>query len=655
MAERELITAAFGNYGNLVAAQYINGTSRYDVEHNVLYFETRRGARMPRLVMLDHQHPSRIVGELDINKVTYVEDGNEDGEQQQQQKKSGGGYSDPYDSYAFFSSQQADETDIAYADRMYLNDETLDESAFYGGAAIGNRVREQRRKERQEAKRLQKAAQNGGGGGMNDQLVAKAEEEQKRAKKEVDGEADSGSDEEDPDTIPLFNVKDPLVPWYRYIIPPLHRTSYQLMRSSHSDPRGTALLHSFGHGMAAAQSASAAPAELLATWDSLRYQLEASDRCQGFQLFVDADGALGGYAHATIRHVHDEYDDAVPIATHALFTPFNIDMVEDDFAKVRAQEVVLNHALSTHYLSTDSSSIYVPYRISDWARLWGPGGCAYADDNVATAQMVAAAVDTGFYNTRDPENRLEGPTAGGDGYGHGLKPLSAYADALKPAPSYRICSAYAALPFGVRPRGLKNTPPSFSELLEDHPLMAVSESAAAAASASSTTFRPLSHGNAKAANTGAGRVHGQTFTLRGVGQLVDRDMPRLEALTRLYLYPTQCSRVIATVTDTGYAISGTFSPSVLGFPAEADLSALPHTPMAAHYCATSNATAMIKALVAEAAPIIKYSVNSAASPLRDSYGLERDEWAEVLESLEQLRDDYDEEGNDDDEDYDDDY
>lgn len=72
MTERELITVAFGNFATLVATQWVNGTTRYDVEHTTLYTDAHiddtvtgracgstgsaQRTRVPRLLLLDDSY-----------------------------------------------------------------------------------------------------------------------------------------------------------------------------------------------------------------------------------------------------------------------------------------------------------------------------------------------------------------------------------------------------------------------------------------------------------------------------------------------------------------------------------------------------------------------------------------------------------------------
>eukprot|EP00758_Cryptobia_borreli_P004494 Tbor_TRINITY_DN4411_c0_g1::TRINITY_DN4411_c0_g1_i1::g.7966::m.7966 len=635
--QREIITIAFGNYSNFVATQYVNGNTRYDTEQNVLYFGGQRTkARYPRIVMLDHQHPSKICKELDLNaaQLKHAEDqlGFEGAAHQQCNGRN--------DIYAMFSSDQLEgEDDAAYAERMFLQNEDVDEeSTLYGGYEIAMRIKKSKaenRKRTREEHRIQSD---------NDEV------EQKEL-----------NEDDDDDLIPIFQITDPLVPWYRYISSPIHKRSYNLMSSSHTDPKGVSLLHSFGHGLKTVVSGGSHDEHLMMTYDNIRYHLEQSDANQGLQFVCDADGALGGMTWGVIRNIRDECDDKLTTICNATFAPFDISM-EDDFATTRSEELILNRALATHYLS-DISSLYIPYHIPDWETTWG---CPYTSDNAATAQMIAATIDTAFYNSRDGENFSK--KNGADVYDNNKNDdddddyhnkassrlpytsLGEYAFCLRPNKSDKICGAFTALPMQVKSRKVGDKPnpmlPTFSQFLEDHKLLQLTSNFYSNNGPSGfptcgikMTYVPLSYGIQHLPETAQGAVHAQVVSLRGVGELEDREYSRSDAMERLYLNDTRCHRSIVTVTNKGYPVSGTFAPAVIGMPDDTkDLrTTFTNTIMGTHMANSNNCGALMCRIVSDVKPIIKCKKSNYV----DSYGLEDDEWLDMLEGLEALRDNYD--------------
>eukprot|EP00658_Telonema_sp_P-2_P037842 TRINITY_DN27206_c0_g2_i1.p1 TRINITY_DN27206_c0_g2~~TRINITY_DN27206_c0_g2_i1.p1 ORF type:complete len:241 (+),score=56.29 TRINITY_DN27206_c0_g2_i1:205-927(+) len=228
--------------------------------------------------------------------------------------------------------------------------------------------------------------------------------------------------------------------------------------------------------------------------------------------------------------------------------------------------------------------------------------------------------------------------------------MTDYTYALKPQPCLKVCSAFVALPMEIRKRRCKKTGdmvqnPDFGEFLQDHPLLSPSDVVKDKSDhmdGNPLTFVPLTHGIAKGClpESEKGAVHGQTVTLRGMATLEDQIMPRHESFMRYYTYPTRCSqRAFMCVTTQGYPISNTFPTTnfLSASRKSADAKVPSHVAMGTHLATTNSAAGLITRTVTEAAPIMKYKRRIYA----DRYSMEDDEWLEVTEGLEQLRDDYD--------------
>jgi hypothetical protein len=64
---------------------------------------------------------------------------------------------------------------------------------------------------------------------------------------------------------------------------------------------------------------------------------------------------------------------------------------------------------------------------------------------------------------------------------------------------------------------------------------------------------------------------------------------------------------------------------------------LPHVEVGAHGCCTYQSAGMLKRIALDAAPLMRRR----RVRLQQFYGIEDDIWRDTMESLEQLRDDYD--------------
>ena len=641
--EREIVTCAFGNYSNLVLTQYLNGHSRYDLEHDVLYRERRSkgiggnsgNSRVARIVMLDHQHAVRIA------KVAEFGGG-------------GGGTDEAASSHV---DPEANKYRVSERD-MYSAIDTNGAFQLFEECEEDEEDDEGEYADIDEGRRAGKS--------MND---LQDNDDDYRREIEASGEHPSSDPNQQEKPIKIFDLKDRLVPWWKYIEAPIDFPDcFSLLQSPHNDPMGMSLLHSFGHGMnqgrmalnagSGALGGSSDVDRIVTTYESIRKQLEQADGSQGVQLIAEADGCMGGITLGAIRYIRDECGSShLPIITHAPFVPCNID-IKDDFANTRADEVLLNRALSMHYLGNEST-LYIPYHLDDWQTNWS---CPFLDDNVSTAQLIASAIDTGFYGARDVENFHErcnvDPKTGKQFDDEGVRKVSGssyhylmdYAFALKPQPCLKVCSAFAALPMDIRKRRNKKTgemtqDPDFSEFLQEHPLLQESHIVRDRSNhmdGQPATYVPLTHGIRKGCTpeSDGGAVHGQTITLRGMAALEDMLMPRYEAAMRHLLYPTRCSqRAFLCVTTQGYPVSNTFpAPSFLAASRKDSAATVPsHTPMGVHLATTNSAASLISGVVTDVAPVIKYKRRMYSG----RYYMEDDEWLEVTEGLEQLRDDYD--------------
>jgi hypothetical protein len=628
--EREIVTVALGNYSTLVGAQWANGLSRLDMEQETLSIGTRSArfgssggtsslgggdGRVPRLVVLDNHHSCRMV-----RNDLHVGDPEPD-----------------VDPFLNTQDDDGDDDDVPFDDFSYIT--------TVGGAASSKHRDPHRRHNDEDA---------------DDDA---AEEDEEVPRHIPDGERDMRLRQRDENNAKaIFRHKDVFVPWHQYIRAGLHPRSYAALADEHRESRGVSLLHSVGYGKARMHTSNVA--EMDATFETIRYMLEAADHPQGCQLFVDGDSCFGGLGANLMHEIRESWGTKLSLFTNASFEPFpDLDIMDDDFAQIRLDEVDLNFALSTVYLS-ESSSCYVPCCVGQWGAFqdeavrnkWSLPPVPSSNDNTATAQIIATAWDTATYGLRG---------GGGDG-GDASRPqlyMSELERIARPSDGYRVASLFSSLPYRVHHVADGKKAPCFWTALGRNPLFPISGApprpredgrpSSPSATSNMSTFFPLSHTNASGPDSDAGRILSHSLTVRGIKGLRDEAYPRQEAIMR-HLYPLRTASVQATFTEDGYPISDTF-PSTVLFPSAPEGSAtsplrgvplegLTHVPTAAHLCCTYNAGGMLSNAASRFDNIrrLRRHVH------REAFLMEDDEWVDVSEQLHQLKDDYCHQGDDDD-------
>ncbi|KEG11714.1 hypothetical protein DQ04_02351100 [Trypanosoma grayi] len=611
MGERELITLALGNFASLVAAQWANGTTRYDTTRQTLYGERRIDAvqggeslqqqqrtgatvRVPRLVLLDAPHATR----LKRVRCTASRNGKCDNEEEEE------GASDARvfatgDHTAQWESSSSSSSSAALHDH---NDDEEEEMSAENGYS--------------------RTVYHDPNGDNDVQMSLKAIKHE------------------------LFQEKDELVPWWRYIRSGVRNDSVHVLHPLHALGGGSGdvpLLHSFGFGMA--QLRPSMSNDIAGVTESLRRQLEDADLLQGVQCFVDGDSAFGG---AACNIMQEFWEDAGPKVPAVLFTPFQplpeevlMRESEVDFASRRKDEMCLNRLLATSHMTRHDSAVYVPLELAQWQASFaqpppaGEAGAAekaqvpaWIQNDTATAQLIAAVADSALYGARD-NGSLGTNTSGPAFY------LQDWKEAVRPTRSLRVSAALAAIPLPVY--NMNSPRNDLWEFLERNPLFSLPQSAA-----KTGYFAPLTHATTLDPQTEAGRVLGHAVTLRGAGNLLDLTYPRQEALLR-YGLPLRTANYLPLVTSNSYPISSTF-PQDFVVPKEILASGvLEGIDVGAHIVSTYGSAPMLQSITAEAQTVLRHRRHL----YEEAYSIEGDEWREVMEDVLQIRDDYDHRDDDD--------
>ena len=570
--DREIITLAFGNYSTLTAAQWVNGTSIFDTEQSVLYMERAGGTvRVPRLLFLDHQQPSKVHAEMVLDQGQQALDG--------------------------------------FAGDAGIRTHVDPEGGSYGIRQLPRNLRANCVGYRVEGDSEDEDDEEGEEDG--EEAVSSSVKESAETETKKPGDDDEGSESEEK----LFVSTPQSIPWYLYIKRPLHKLTPTFLRNSHRDPNGDRLLHSLAHGL---KELHAADDEF---HDKFRSMLESCDSIQGVQTFLDGDSALGGVGAGVLEHIRDEHDAKLPIFAFVAF-PTSVDdgsadLADGDFAEVIRDESYLNRYLAQHYLS-EASSVYTPLNLSAWqtTRNNGDGEHKYfcpADHDTGTAQVIAMLVDTALYGAR-----VLSPSTDSFCFRDA-------ADVLRPAPSMRVCSAAAAIPFPTAEGD------SLWNALQMNQLGNFDGT-------STGGFTPLSHSFVpdNILNP-SGLVLSHAFTLRGLGKLSDVTYPRSEALRR-YAGTLGTSTYLSTLSDEGYPISGTFPTSVLFKqpPSPTAWASLATVNVASHLMCTHSAARSIGHVNSSASRALKRRRHL----FTRSFPLEHDEWRAVTEENEALHDSY---------------
>ncbi|TPP45502.1 Protein kinase domain family protein [Leishmania donovani] len=608
LVEREVITLAFGNYSSLVAAQWANGTSRYDAHHNTLYSECRsadvlgggssgnRRVRVPRLLLLDAPYASAF-DDIDVWARKYKDD-----------------------------AKSGEEGDAAY------NPSAASPSPVHRGNAA------------EEEDHLLAS-------------VAKAVQPQRQARLKQK----------------LFDERNTTIPWWQYITTGLGPNSVTSVKPlQHVDAAGDLpALHSFGYGLAYLRDGGRS-SEVVDFNEALRHNLEAADQLQGVQCFTDGDGLFGGAAANVLEQLWEEAGPNTPVVQACSFARLPAPVAdpayraEVAFRERRMDEVALNQLLATLHLSRHTSAVYIPVPLSDWDVLFKGAAAAasptevppWLEDERATAQLLAAVMDTALYGLRDGSRASGVSSQGPQWY------MDEWCRVVRPAPSLRVAAAMGALPQSV------SASSELWEFLQANPLLpdapqldermarandSAEDDTSSGQAQLQAKFFSLTHSMStySTAHT-AGQVLGHAVSLRGAGCLPATVYPAREAMLR-YALPLRTSTYLPLLTEVSYPISDTF-PTELLF---ADPAAMAKVPGGAPWsggsagitslrCALQSVDVGAHVLSTYAtAPMLRDINTKAQAALRnkmdrycDAYVMEKDDWREALEEGLALFDDY---------------
>ncbi|KAG5506772.1 hypothetical protein GH5_05986 [Leishmania sp. Ghana 2012 LV757] len=686
LAERELITVAFGNYSSLVAAQWANGTSHYDAHHNTLYSECRSvdvfgqgsdgsgRARVPRLLLLDAPYAS-IFDDIDAWATKCKDDAESESSE-----------GPAYNPYAASPAPACCGRDSSSSSCGRLRDSAAEKESRWLARvanALRRRVFEQHDLGRDNSSNSDDEDTTDAGEAQNDEgedtyVRLFEEDEQVDAANSAGGSSGAAATRSRALLQPrlkrrLFDEHSAAIPWWQYITTGLGPNSVTSVKPlQHMDAAGDLpALHSFGYGLAYLRD-SGKSSEVVDFNDALRHQLEAADQLQGVQCFTDGDGLFGGAAANLLEQLWEEAGPKTPVVnacTFARIPAFVADTAyggEIAFRERRMDEVALNRLLATLHLSRHPSAVYIPVPLSEWD-IFFKGAAAAASpteapqwlrDERATAQVVAAVVDTALYGLRDG-SRASGASSGGP-----LCYMDEWCRVVRPAPSLRVAAAMGALPQPV------SASSELWEFLQANPLLPdapqldkhvaranrrAEDDANAGPTQLQAKFFSLTHSMSTYPPAHAsGQVLGHAVSMRGAGRLPATVYPAREAMLR-YGLPLHTSAYLPLLTEVSYPVSGTF-PMELLF---ADLSAaaqalggvagrggstgitslhsvLQSVDVGAHVLSTYATAPMLRDINTKAHAALRYKMDRYC----DAYLMEKDDWREALDEGLALFDDY---------------
>lgn len=414
------------------------------------------------------------------------------------------------------------------------------------------------------------------------------------------------------------------IPWWHYISTGLASDAVINLRPpQHADAASAvAACHSFGYGLAHLKdSGAAATVEMEHLTDSLRRQLEDAHAVQGVQCFVDADGLFGGAAYNTLESFWEDAGSKVPAAVAAIFSPLpptfhaspfvagdtvGVQDANDGsgmgpgFTAQRREEQVLNRLLATTMLSRHSSAVYIPIELTNFSSFFSSpftSPPSWLADDRATAQLLAACMDTALYGTRDG-GMSSGSAMSSDGGSRPAFFLHEWARTIRPVHSLRVAAMMGALPVVLRETLPSTALKELSQWMEDTPLLGPT-SAYLTRQLLASPYENVEHirqavrkgevdpGNRTVGGTGSsgpggllgqfislshameysplepqGRVLGHAVSVRGAGVLPSTKYPLSEALCR-YAAPLRTSTFLPLITKTNLPVSHTFPMSLL--------------------------------------------------------------------------------------------
>eukprot|EP00796_Vickermania_ingenoplastis_P005717 gene5717-4079_t len=518
-SEKELITLGLGNYATLIAAQWANSTSDFDVHHHTLYTERQASSvvggtatsgrvRVPRLLLLDAPHAVRVEGLQEMAQreaEAPQSDENADNGEGSETLLGGGGvpeivpgdgglYQDPNMSLLATRLVQRKPWEwraaAGYDDEEAGEDDDSDEEEE-AAAAHHRRRRRQRRVDFTDRWYTRHTNPSEG--------VEEQAEEEEEAEKAADPARQLERTKRR-----LFQQQDHVVPWWHYISTGLCVDAVTTLRPPQQADATSNVpaAHSYGFGLAHLRPDSGACPEMEVFQDSLRRQTEDADALQGLQLFLDADSMFGGAAHNVLQAFWDDAGSKTPAVVIAAFQPLPACLTDPaeqrttPFAAVRREERVLNRLLATSHLSQHSAAVYIPLELENWGEFFSLAGRRdrpqWLRDDRATAQYIAAVTDTALYGARDGGNPrapgavgaeeevgdIKGLNAGSAGpppaVGQSNGPaytLLEWSRTVRPSASLRVASMFGALPLQLQEPGEGGQPRDLWRLMEATPLL----------------------------------------------------------------------------------------------------------------------------------------------------------------------------------------
>ncbi|CAJ1042529.1 hypothetical protein Q4I32_003477 [Leishmania shawi] len=677
-AEREVITLAFGNYSSLVAAQWANGTSHYDVHHTTLYSECRSAnvlggsssrngyVQVPRLLLLDAPYASTF-DDVDAWAHKYREEAESDDGGDAAYSPSAASPSPGFrrkasspPSYRGLRDSAEEEDHRLARVAKAVQCRVFEQHGLGHGDDVGDVVDVQNDDDEDEDAHLL-CAEEQGDVNNNADCHSSAIATHRRAQRQACLKRK------------LFDEQNTATPWWQYITTGLGPDSVTSVKPlQHMDPAGDLpALHSFGYGLAYLRDGGRS-SEVADFNDALRRKLEAADQLQGVQCFIDGDGLFGGAAANVLEQLWEEAGPKTPIVQACAFARLPMFVANPDyraevaFRERRMDEVALNQLLATLRLSRHTSAVYIPVPLSDWDALFKGAATAaspteapqWLHDERATAQLLAAVVDTALYGLRDGSCTSGASSQGPQWY------MDEWCRVVRPAPSLRVAAAMGALPQPV------SASSELWEFLQANPLLPdapqldehvdrAKDSAEDDASSGQTRLQakyfPLTHSMStySPAQT-AGQVLGHAVSLRGAGCLPATLYPAREAMLR-YALPLRTSTYLPFLTKVGYPISDTFPAELLfadpaatakalggaagngGSASAASLrSVLQSVDVGAHVLSTYTTAPMLRDINTKAQAALRYKMDRYC----DAYVMERDDWREALDEGLALFDDY---------------
>lgn len=695
-SEREIISLGFGNYSTLVAAQWANSTSEWDVHHKTLYTDRtvsmvyggsgggpRHHVRVPRLVLLDAPHAVRMeelhAAAQKEGEVQAVNAGNS-----------------TQDTEELASEVAEDASLLVSQPGAGRGTQTRREWNTLGKALHDRQPWEWRRvaalddeDEVEERNAADERARRWRDASYEEE---EDEEEEEQAKGEKGEHLKAGGPQEKSFAAikrGIFNEVDAgVVPWWHYIATGLGKDSVVSLRPPQQVEATNDIpaMHSFGFGLSHLRDGGSAR-EMEVMLDSVRRQMEDADAMQGLQCFVDADTMFGGAAYNTLQTLWEDAGTKLSAVVAAAFQALPSVLTDKtqqsdiSFADRRREECHLNRLLATCRLSEHPSAVYIPLEVGKWTEFFADHSSTstrrqpqWMEDDRATAQCIAAFTDTALFGARDggglhhqghsgEEADGAGPCGvSSDASGGPAYYLSEWCRTVRPSASMRVAAMLGAMPLRLRREGSEKRRELW-DFMQATPLLGArcaavtaaltardgeEEGARTATGSLAGSFVPLSHAMSYSPLEERGRVVGHAVSLRGAGVLPSAVYPAREAMLR-YALPLRSSTYLPLLTRTNLPISQTFPLSLIfdeaSMPANMPESEvrrhLGGVDLGSHVVSTyTSAVSVRETLDAVKRVILPQHHCPHWRQHQVLYGMDNDEWMEVLEDVTQIYDDY---------------